>query len=287
MRFEAKQISSLLKICSDEDYYLAECNNSEILFAGEEYSYQIAFKSTAKTEFTFEIKSEIKDYITLYLVREVVMDMPIYDDCKDENYLTKDAGSMSDMLSPLEKQHGLVQAMSKPFAIWVKVDIPSGLKGGIYPINIIARARENEQNYYEKIVFDEMCLTFNVEVLNTDLPEQKTLFTQWFHTDCIASAHNVAIYSEKHWELIDKYMALAAELGINTILTPAITPPLDVEVGRKRPDVQLVKIIETDNGYTFDFSLLKRWIELAKKTKSITLSYPICFLNGDSNTHLI
>ena len=103
------------------------------------------------------------------------------------------------------------------------------------------------------------------DVIDVKIPDQKTYFTQWFHTDCIATAHNVAIYSEEHWDLIDKYMAMANELGINMILTPVITPPLDTGEGIKRPCTQLVKIEKKDNKYLFDFSLLKRWIAMAEK----------------------
>ena len=96
------------------------------------------------------------------------------------------------------------------------------------------------------------------------ISEQKTKATQWFHTDCISAIHNVPAYSEQHWELIDKYMAMASELGINMILTPVITPPLDTGVGVERPNVQLVRMEKKGDKYEFDFSLLHRWIELAK-----------------------
>lgn len=267
MRFEFKQIYSLSKIRLEDDYCFASSYNNTNVLAGEEFSYQIAIKSVEKTEFCFEVNSELSDFVSLYLVRDSVMDMAAYSHCHDDDYITKEPGFMPDILLPLEKQNGLVQAMSKPFAIWVRVNIPRGFKCGIYPINITIKARANEQNFYDNIVWDEMCSTFNVEVINLDLPQQKTLFTQWFYADCIASVHNVSIYSDEHWDLIDKYMHLAAELGINMILTPVITPPLDVEVGRKRPNVQLARITYENGKYEFDFSLLKKWIELAQKNK--------------------
>ena len=67
------------------------------------------------------------------------------------------------------------------------------------------------------------------------------------------------------YNLIDKYLCLANKLGINMILTPVITPPLDTEVGKRRPCTQLVKIEKKNGKYIFDFSLLKKWILLCKK----------------------
>ena len=43
------------------------------------------------------------------------------------------------------------------------------------------------------------------------MPSQKTKFTQWFHVDCIADVHGEEIYSERHWMLIEKYIAAAAD----------------------------------------------------------------------------
>jgi hypothetical protein len=58
-------------------------------------------------------------------------------------------------------------------------------------------------------------------------------------------------------------MKLAAEHGMNMILTPVVTPPLDTEIGKERPTVQLVEVTKTDDGYSFDFSLLERFVDMA------------------------
>ena len=48
------------------------------------------------------------------------------------------------------------------------------------------------------------------------------------------------------WELIEKYIAAAVDLGINMIMVPVHTPPLDTAINTRRPCVQLVDI--TKNG---------------------------------------
>ena len=105
-----------------------------------------------------------------------------------------------------------------------------------------------------------------LELIGASLPEQELIFTNWFHADCIASVYGVRVFSEKHWELIGKFMHEAHESGVNMILTPLFTPPLDTGIGAERPTVQLVGVTKTDGGYTFDFSLLDRWISLAEES---------------------
>ena len=46
-----------------------------------------------------------------------------------------------------------------------------------------------------------------------------------------------------------KYMRMAAEHGMNMILTPVFTPALDTEIGKERPCTQLVEITKNDAGY--------------------------------------
>ena len=51
--------------------------------------------------------------------------------------------------------------------------------------------------------------------------------------------------------------------GINMLLTPLFTPPLDTFIGTYRPRVQLMKISIDKGKYSFDFSMLKKWIDVA------------------------
>ena len=72
------------------------------------------------------------------------------------------------------------------------------------------------------------------------------------------------MFSEEHWQLVEKFLRLASENGINMILTPIFTPPLDTEIGAERLTVQLLNIEKNGDEYKFDFSNLLRWINLCK-----------------------
>lgn len=60
-------------------------------------------------------------------------------------------------------------------------------------------------------------------------------------------------------------MRTAAENGINTVLTPVFTPPLDTAVGGERRTVQLVDVYRENGEYAFGFDKLERWVETAQR----------------------
>ena len=108
-------------------------------------------------------------------------------------------------------------------------------------------------------------MSFTLEVLNAQLPPQKLINTHWFHTDCLAVYYRIGVFSEEYWRIVGNFMKSAAEHGINMILTPLFTPPLDTMPGTERPTVQLVDVTRKKGRYSFGFRKLERWIELAEK----------------------
>jgi hypothetical protein len=90
-------------------------------------------------------------------------------------------------------------------------------------------------------------------------------FITYYNTCNIAYNYNVPVFSEEHWQLINNYMANAALYGINMILTPVFTPPLDTQAGGERPTVQLVEVTIENGKIYFCFDKLTRYIEMAEK----------------------
>jgi hypothetical protein len=103
-----------------------------------------------------------------------------------------------------------------------------------------------------------------VHILPGKYPEQSLICTHWFHTDCLALTYKTEVFSEKYWTLVSNYMKTAASNGINSVLTPLFTPPLDTEKGGERLTVQLVSVTVNSKGkYKFGFDNLKKWIDTA------------------------
>jgi len=280
MQFMLKQISSLEKVRIADKPDFPEIDRKTV-FRGERFSYQLTMFSEAHMlEFRVSAEAACKDWIKLYAVKNAVMDMPIYTYHEQDDYITKEPGLMPDILVPLEDQNGIIQVLKdRCTGIWVRVDIPEDAPAGEYPITVRA-TRITEEEMKSRAVDPDgsgaVEKTMTLEVLPVSLPAQELKYTQWFYADCIALAHRTEIYSEKHWELIDKYMAAAAETGINMLLLPVITPPLDTMYGVRRPCVQLVDIEKAGENYRFGFEKLHRWIGLCKKNG--IKYYEVCHL---------
>lgn len=256
MKLIMKQVSSLEKIRGGKLGNVTQVGSATLL-QGETFSYQIALETSDRATTVLTLESPLEQYITLYSVKETPADFPVYTGA-DDDYLIKEPGLMPDLLLPLCKDDLSVRTSENVSAVWVKVDLPRNVPAGRYPVTVTATAGKKED-------IAQVCQTLWLDVLKAELPEQKTIFTQWFHVDCIADIHGVPVYSEEHWTLIDKYMAMASKVGINMILTPVITPPLDTAVGTTRPCTQLVKIEKKGETYSFDFSLMDRWVALCEK----------------------
>ncbi len=260
MNLTVKQISSLEKIREYSELPKRGIFNHTML-RGESFSYQLSISSTERSLVTVSLKSNISDCVKLYLVKDAVMDFPLNYFEDDGDYLTDKPGSMPDILVPAEKQNNQFIVYDNVRTVWVEVCVPEDCKPGNYEIEVGI----NAVPVFNRLEGVDVAERMYIDVIGVDLPKQKLAFTQWFHTDCIATAHNVPIYSEEHWALIDNYIKTAVKLGINMILTPVITPPLDTGYGNHRPCVQLVKIEKLGDKYKFDFTLLKRFVDMCKK----------------------
>ena len=252
MAFSVRFVSSLEKVRSAAD--VKNEVNSVKLLHGERFAFQAVVQSDCMEGISVTAEGDLSGSVRFFRVRDAVMDHPRNPgSCTD--YLTEQPGLMPDILEPLADRDGRQILHTGLNTFWVELEISDGVEPGNYSLTLAFTA-ENGTAVRQ---------TLRVEVLAACLPEPKLLFTQWFHTDSIAVYHGVEIYSEEHWTLIDRYMAMAAELGINMILTPVITPPLDTQPGTCRPNTQLVKITRKEANYSFDFSLLGRWIGLCHK----------------------
>ncbi len=248
------QLSSLEKIFLDDEKFSPPYERASAL-RGERFSYQIVLKKTGwgLGEFSWSLDSPFGDAVKVFRVEPVPCGLAAYPgrEHHDEEYLSLRGGLFPDLLRPLTDGMVTVSAFQNT-TLWVDVTVPLDCPAGEYPIRFTV---EGEGVKAE-------CL-FTLKVIPAVLPEQKLRFTQWFHVDCLADRYQVPIYSEKHWEIIENYLREAVAHGMNTVLTPALTPPLDTAVGGERPCTQLTAIEKTGDSYQFDFSRLRRFVELA------------------------
>ncbi len=132
----------------------------------------------------------------------------------------------------------------------------------------------------------EMIAEHSVDIMLIDalLPENDLIYTNWFHYDCLAEAYHLPLWSDAYFRILEKHIKNATRHGITTLLTPAFTPALDTPVSTERMNVQLVKVRKTPSGYNFDFSLLKRFVDTARKNGIRTFEHCHLFSQWGAKT---
>lgn len=249
-------LSSLAKVLPNEKPTGAFYENP-MCCLNESFNFQIAYSSENPNwlhqYIHIEIDSKLKDYISISSVELVPSNFPCYAGA-DADYLMRTPGLLPDLLMPLKVP--AVKVMPTQWrSLWFCLTPPADLTAGDYPVTI--SLKDGNGNIAAEH-------TFTLSVLNTYLPKQKTIHTEWFHTDGIAQFYNVPVFSERYWDLVANFMQIAAKHSVNMVLTPLFTPPLDTEVGGERLTVQLVDIELDDLGhYHFNFDKLAKWIKLA------------------------
>lgn len=173
----------------------------------------------------------------------------------DDGYLANAKGGVfPDLLEPMDMNRlplipGLWQNC------WIDIQT-TGPASGSLPISISIENTEGEVICSAKT---------SVKAIPVDLPPSDVVHTRWFHADCLAQYYGVEVFSERHWEIIENFAAYAAQHGINTLLTPIHTPPIDTEIGGERLTNQLIDVSVEGESYSFGFEKLKRWVDMCRR----------------------
>lgn len=239
----------------------------------EPLSFQVAFKLTEGTSLPFNLKIETDLPISLYSEGAV----PALQTSEPKLNDQFRAGLFFDMLLP-KTVNPKIDVGANP---WIKMYF-DGDKTQLYAMKdswnaIWLTINENEKTVlpgehkiklqlisraWDKV--DGEC-ELTVNVIDAKLPKQKLIYTNWFHCDSICDTYGVEVFSERFWEIFRNFLKTAAKNGMNMVLTPCFTPALDTSIGGERMTVQLVSVEVVNGEYKFDFTLLKRFIEEAKK----------------------
>lgn len=243
-------LSSLAKVFSDEKPS-DENFSSFSMLKNERSSFQLAVCSSEDTELSINITGWNSEKVSMFIVREIPSDLPAYDD-SDDYFIKKTPGMYPDLLEPVSGNIALVGG--KWYSIWFELD-SSGVAARLHTITV--SANDDKGNTFSDSI--------HVEIIDAALPEQSLICTFWFHCDCLATYYNVEVFSEEHWMIIENYVKNAVRHGVNFILTPLFTPPLDTMVGGERTTVQLVDVEKNGEDYQFGFDRLKRWIDMCDR----------------------
>ena len=256
---KATLISSLDKVFLDTKLNTIEPLRSANVYRGSVFSFQIAmtesFCDAPHRRFVgLSVEGIDKSAVEFRTVELIPSYMPAYPTRYDTEYVRTTPGLYPDLLQPLQMEGRVPCVMGQTRTVWVDLDV-SALTDGKHDIVINVIDGENI-----------LPLTLKLNVIPASLPEVDFPVTQWFHYDCLASYYNVPVFSDRHWEIVENFIKTFVKCGNNTLLTPVFTPALDTYVGGERPTVQLVGVARDAEGkYTFDFSLLTRFMDMADR----------------------
>lgn len=149
---------------------------------------------------------------------------------------------------------------------WREVWFSVNEKGGESPVGVQKIKIELFDLAYNKVGENELIL----EVIDAMLPEQSIVYTNWFHNDCLADYYELDLFTDEYFKVMADFLEPAVRNGMNMVLMPAFTPPLDTAIGAERRTAQLVKVKVENGEYSFDFSMMKKYIEVCR---SVGLKY--------------
>ena len=173
----------------------------------------------------------------------------------DDNYLRTEVGLYPDVLRPLYYGGKVTLTHDQTMSLWIEIALPEDAPVGEGTLTLS----------FEFEGFGRCEEVLTVDVIDAVIPREGIGATQWFHADCLANYYNVEVWSDRHFEIVENFARTAVRGGLNTLLTPIFTPPLDTAVGGERRTTQLLGIAKHGNEYTFDFTLLDRWIDMCDR----------------------
>lgn len=225
------------------------------VLGGEMLSIQLllCYKPEVRSE---ELRVRVRvEGDTSLRIRQVVAvpnALPAYADHCDDNYLSLCTGLYPDLLmpSPYGERHSLLP--DTLHSLWLDADADA-IAPGTHDIKITVEDEAGALLSTED---------FRIVRLDESLPPLDIKFTQWFHYDSLADYYGVKAWSDEHFRIIEAFARAARREGVNMILTPIHTPPLDTEIGGERTTMQLVRITREGEEYRFDFTLFDRFISM-------------------------
>ncbi len=254
------QQSCLEKIRADatefKEPFLTSC-----ALAGEVFAYQVAIYSDSDSSEAVSVYAESGAEVCLYEVKQVPVNWPHYANDSYRHYLTDTPALLPDALVPLGRRKTL-RINRNVTVLWVEVtaDFP-----GNYDVELVFKTNEGEQR-----------TLFHLHILPCRMPELRFNLCQYIDPASIAAYYGVPMFCDKHWDLLEKNIQLAAKHGVTNLLTP-IYPPVYGKHSLGGEGVQLVKITENKNDYEFNYDLLDCWVLFAKRNGIKRLTFPPIF----------
>ena len=258
--FESLPLSALVNVMPAASRPGARCAAGTML-KNERYHFQVAVKAALDDKAIVNVQVDadpaIRGQLSVFEVKLMPSELIklSLNDPRDTNFISNEPGLFPDLLQPIHPV-GLSLTPKLWRAVWLTLDgTGTPLAPGSYPVTV--RFTQNGQDVARS--------RHTITVCDAELPSQQMIYTNWFHLDSLMEYYGVEAFSDRHWALIENFLRMAVSRGMNMVLTPCFTPPLDTAVGGERPTVQLVDVNKTGEKYSFSFERLNRFVALCQR----------------------
>lgn len=287
MDFKTRLCSSLTKIMPLEEP--PEWGRKQFsVLKGERFSFQIACFGKANYfshKVMVKAESELEKYVHIRRVENVPVDW--FPENLDKDVLSDKTGFFPDVLYELEEDGFFPFHRNIWNTLWIDVDIPRDCRKGKYAVKVIISVPQIDpasNANYTVIGRKEFSRKVILEVLDAELPAVDLKNSCCIFPDCLAGYYNEPLFSSSHWKYVEEFMKTASEYSLNMLYTP-LFPFLPEEEGEGEeakafPQVQLIKIRYAGGNFSFDFSLLQKWISCAGKAGIKYFEFSHFFLPG-------
>lgn len=226
---------------------------SIVVARNEKLSFQACLKNLSVKEAAVSVAVSSSDDLNVRIRR--VGYVPVQHLNTGTNMIDNDGvgyvpGYAPDVLFP---ESSVVIGPLETHSFWISIEIPADTEPGLKTLYVSFILGEE--------TVSELPVQINVRPL---VIKQRTNFpvTHWFYADALCDWYKVEPFEDKFWEILHPYLENLSSHGNNCFHVPLFTPPTD---GVKRP-TQLLKVTTPAEGrYSFDFSDVKKWIELSKQ----------------------
>ena len=155
-----------------------------------------------------------------------------------------------------------------PHSIYVEIPIPETLPSGVYKGKIkvlVSKMFETEETAGE--------ITYTITVNDVCLPKDTKndfYLDLWQHNSNIARKAEVELWSDRHFEIIEKYVKTLSDLGQCAVTVTVTEIPwcgqrcfLNEDTRANLFEYSMVRVFENEDGsFIYDYSALERYIEL-------------------------
>ncbi len=197
----------------------------------------------------------------------VAFDFPFdFEICHE--YSTADNGySYNDMLSPIDVRDYPARGIC---ALFVHIPVPKNTAPGEY----FGKVKIYKQVLFEaETLVGEISVKLKVCEFTLPAPKNRKFYLDlWQNFTSLAQHTDVALYSDAHFEVIDKYLASLAHLGQRALTLVVSEVPWGGQCGWETEDkgnlfkYSIITAKKTKDGiFEYDFTKMQRYIDMGAK----------------------